>query len=62
VPGRVRHPSNPEMLNVARLARASAAMVLQMAAGSALYPTYTGRIVLLATAAIVAMASRRWTR
>jgi len=49
-------------LNVAGLVLAGAGMLLQIAAGSDLYPTFAGPIVLLATAVIVAFWSRRrWT-
>ena len=49
-------------LNVIGLALAAAGMLLQMAAGSDLYPTVTGPIVLFAAAVLVALGSPRWTR
>jgi hypothetical protein len=48
-------------LNVAGLVLTAAGMLLQIAAGSDLYPTFAGPIVLVATAVIVAFWSGRWT-
>jgi hypothetical protein len=39
----------------------AAGMLLQIAAGSTLYPSFAGPIVLLAAAAIVAFGPGRWT-
>ena len=49
-------------LNVLGLVVTAAGMQAQMAAGSDLYPSLTGPIVLLATAAVVAFGPGRWTR
>jgi hypothetical protein len=46
---------------VAGLVLTAAGMLLQIAAGSELYPTFAGPIVLLAAAVIVAFWSGRWT-
>jgi hypothetical protein len=48
-------------LNVAGLLLTAAGMLLQIAAGSDLYPTFTGPIVLLVTAVTVTVWSGRWT-
>jgi len=48
-------------LNVIGLVLAAVGMVLQMAAGSELYPTVTGPIVLVLTAVLVAFGPG-WTR
>jgi len=53
--------SNAAKLNVSGLVLTAAGMALQIAAGSGLYPTFAGPIVLLVTAAIVAFVRRRWT-
>ena len=58
---RVRHLSNWAWLNVAGLALAAAGMLVQIAAGSQLYPSLTGPIVLIATATLVAFGPARWT-
>lgn len=58
---RVRRLSNAAKLNVAGLVLTAAGMLLQMAAGSVLYPSFAGPIVLLATAVFVAFWSSRWT-
>ena len=48
-------------LNVAGLVLTAAGMLLEIAAGSDLYPTFAGPTVLVATAVIVAFWSgRRW--
>jgi hypothetical protein len=47
-------------LSVAGLAVAAAGMVLEIAAGSVLYPTLTGPIVLVVTALTVAIGPGRW--
>jgi hypothetical protein len=49
-------------LNVIGLILAAAGMLVQMAAGSTLYPTVTGPLVLVATAALVVFGPLRWTR
>jgi hypothetical protein len=48
-------------LNVAGLVLAAVGMLLEMGAGSGLYPTLTGPIVLLIGAAVVALRPGRWT-
>ncbi len=53
--------STAAMLNVAGLAATSAAMLLQIAAGSTLYPSVTGPIVLAGTTLAVAFVPGRWT-
>jgi len=53
--------SNAAKLNVSGLVLTAAGMLLQIAAGSGLYPTFAGPIVLLVVAAIVAFVQRRWT-
>jgi hypothetical protein len=47
-------------VNVAGLGLTAAAMLIQMAAGSTLYPSVTGPIVLLLTALVVAFVPGRW--
>jgi hypothetical protein len=59
---RVRRLSNAARLNVAGLVLTAAGMLLQIAAGSTLYPSFAGPIVLLAAALIVAFGPDRWTR
>jgi hypothetical protein len=61
VPTAVRHRSRAAILNVAGLVVAAAGMLLQMAAGSELYPSLTGPIVLIVTALLVAFGPWRWT-
>jgi hypothetical protein len=56
----VRQLSNARKLNVAGLVLTSAAMLLQIAAGSTLYPSVTGPIVLVVTALVVAFVPSRW--
>jgi hypothetical protein len=58
----VRRLSNAAKLNATGLVLAAAGMLLQIAAGSTLYPSFAGPIVLLAAAAIVAFGPGRWTR
>jgi hypothetical protein len=48
-------------LSAIGLLLAAAGMLLQIAAGSELYPTLTGPIVLLAAAVFVALGPGRWT-
>ena len=49
-------------LNVLGLVLTAAGMLVQIAAGSDLYPSLTGPIVLLATVVLVVFGPRRWTR
>ena len=56
----VRELSIPRKSNVAGLVLTSAAMLLQIAAGSTLYPSVTGPIVLVVTALVVAFVPSRW--
>jgi hypothetical protein len=58
---RIRQLSNATKLNIAGLILTAAGMLLQIAAGSELYPSFAGPIVLLVTAVIVAFWSSRWT-
>jgi hypothetical protein len=53
--------SNAANLSVTGLVLTAAGMLVQIAAGSQLYPTLAGPIVLLAAAVIVAFVRRRWT-
>jgi hypothetical protein len=57
---RLRRLSNAAKLNVAGLVVTAAGMLLQIAAGSGLYPSLAGPIVLLVTAVIVAFWPVRW--
>ena len=57
----VRRLSTAARLNVTGLILTAAGMLLQIAAGSTLYPSLTGPIVLLAAAVFVAFGPRRWT-
>ena len=56
----VRRLSNAAKLNVAGLVLTAAGMLVQIAAGSELYPSLAGPIVLLVTAVVVAVWPRRW--
>jgi hypothetical protein len=56
-----RRISRFRWLNVIGLVMAAGGMLLQIAAGSELYPSLTGPIVLLATALLVAFSPFRWT-
>ena len=58
---RVRQLSNATKLNIAGLVLTAAGMLLQIAAGSKLYPSVAGPIALLAAAVVVAFWSSRWT-
>jgi hypothetical protein len=58
---RIRQLSNATRLNIAGLVLTAAGMLLQIAAGSELYPSFAGPIVLLVTAVIVALWFSRWT-
>ena len=49
------------VLNVAGLVVTAAGMLVQIAAGSELYPSLTGPIVLIVTSLIVAFGPWRWT-
>jgi hypothetical protein len=57
----VRRLSNAAKLNVTGLVLTAAGMLLQILAGSTLYPSLAGPIVLLAAAVIVAFGPGRWT-
>ena len=57
----VRRLSTAGKVNVAGLVLTAAGMLLQIAGGSTLYPSVTGPVVLLVTAAIVAFVPGRWT-
>jgi hypothetical protein len=57
---RVRQRSNAAKLNVVGLVVTAAGMLLQIAAGSTLYPSLAGPIVLLVAAVVVALWSSRW--
>lgn len=57
----MRRLSGATRMNVAGLVLTAAAMLLQIAAGSTLYPSVTGPIVLVITAAVVAFVPRGWT-
>jgi hypothetical protein len=52
--------STAAKVNVAGLVLTSGGMLVQIAGGSTLYPSVTGPVVLLLTAAIVALAPGRW--
>jgi hypothetical protein len=56
----LRHLSNMAKLSVAGLVATAAGMLLQIAAGSELYPSFAGPIVLLVTAVLVAFRPDRW--
>jgi hypothetical protein len=58
---RVSRLSSAARLNIVGLVVTAAAMLLQIAAGSTLYPSVTGPIVLVATALVVAFVPGRWT-
>jgi hypothetical protein len=53
--------SSAAKLSVTGLVLTAAGMLLQIGAGSDLYPTLAGPIILLAAAAVVAFVRRRWT-
>lgn len=57
----VRRLSNAAKLNATGLVVTAAGMLLQIAAGSTLYPSLAGPIVLLAAAVIVLFGPGRWT-
>jgi hypothetical protein len=58
---RFRHLTQWAWLNVIGLVLAAGGMLLQIAAGSELYPSLTGPIVLVAAAVFVALGPGRWT-
>jgi hypothetical protein len=58
---RVRRLSNAAKLSVIGLVLTACGMLLQIAAGSDLYPSLAGPIVLLGAAALVAFVRGRWT-
>jgi hypothetical protein len=58
---RIRSLSNGAKLNVAGLVLTAIGMLFEIGAGSELYPTLTGPIVLLIGAAAVAFRPGRWT-
>jgi hypothetical protein len=53
--------SNAAKLNASGLVLTALGMLLQIASGSTLYPSFAGPIVLLGTAAIVLFGPARWT-
>jgi hypothetical protein len=57
---RVSRLSSAAKVNVTGLVLTAAGMLLQISAGSTLYPSLTGPIVLLAAAVIVAFGPDRW--
>ena len=57
----VRRLSNAAKVNAAGLVLTSAGMLVQIAAGSTLYPSITGPIVLIVAAIFVAVGPGRWT-
>jgi hypothetical protein len=57
----VRQLPNAAKLNATGLVVTAAGMVLQIAAGSTLYPSLAGPIVLLGSAVIVLFGPGRWT-
>ena len=56
----MRHLSNVTKLSLAGLVATAAGMLLQIAAGSELYPSIAGPIVLIVTAVLVALRADRW--
>ena len=59
---RLTRLSHRTKLNVLGLVLTASGMLVQIAAGSDLYPSLTGPIVLLATAVLVVFGPSRWTR
>lgn len=57
----IRRLSSAGRLNAAGLLLTATAMLLQIAAGSILYPSLTGPIVLIGTALAVTFVPSRWT-
>jgi len=58
---RITHQSKRAKLSIGGLILTAAGMLLQIAAGSTLYPSLAGPVVLTAAAAVVAFWSSRWT-
>jgi hypothetical protein len=58
---RVELLTNAAKLAVIGLIATAAGMLIQIAAGSKLYPSFAGPIVLLAAAVFVAFGPGRWT-
>ena len=58
---RLSLPSSSAKLNFTGLVLAAAGIVLQIAAGSTLYPSFLGPAALLGTAVLVALVHDRWT-
>jgi hypothetical protein len=57
----VRRLSSATKVNAAGLVLTAAGMLVQIAAGSTLYPSITGPIVLIVAAIVVAFGPGRWT-
>ena len=57
----IKRLSDAAKLNASGLVLAAAGMLLQIAAGSVLYPSLAGPIVLIALAVTVALVPGRWT-
>lgn len=57
----IRRLSYAAQHNVAGLVLTAAGMLLQIVAGSSLYPSFAGPIVLLGTATIVGLVAGHWT-
>lgn len=57
----IRRRSTAELTNAAGLVMTAAAMLLQIASGSTLYPSLTGPIVLVIAALAVTFVASRWT-
>jgi hypothetical protein len=58
---RITQLSTSAKLNVTGLVLTAAGMLLQIFAGSTLYPTISGPAAMLATAALVVLIRARWT-
>ena len=58
---RLSLPSSSAKLNLTGLVAAAAGILLQIAAGSTLYPSLLGPAALLGTAILVALFHARWT-
>jgi hypothetical protein len=59
--GAIRGLSTAAKVNAAGLVLTAAGMLVQIAAGSTLYPSVTGPIVLIVSAIFVAFGPGRWT-
>lgn len=59
---RIGRSSSATKLNVIGLVLAAAGMLLQIIAGSELYPTLSGPVILFGTAVFVAVGPGSWTR